>query len=180
MKFRLGSIEEWNEPGPWDFLFANASLQWIGNHDRLLRRLMERIAPRGSLAIQIPDNLHEPCQLAMCEVARSVSFAAKLAKASKARTAINSETWYYTHLKPFSPRVDIWRTTYYHPLAGGVDAIVEWLKGTGLIPFLKPLSEEEQAAYLAAYRDELAKNYKPLDDGTVILPFPRLFIVATR
>jgi trans-aconitate 2-methyltransferase len=61
-----------------------------------------------------------------------------------------------------------------------VDAIVEWLKGTGLIPFLKPLSAEEQAAYLAAYRDELAKSYKPLADGTVILPFPRLFIVATR
>ena len=52
-----------------------------------------------------------------------------------------------------------------------MDAIVEWLKGTGLIPFLKPLSADEQAAYLAAYRDELAKAYKPLADGTVILPF---------
>ncbi len=61
-----------------------------------------------------------------------------------------------------------------------MDAIVEWLKGSGLIPFLKPLSEDEQEAYLAAYRDELAKTYKPLPDGTVILPFPRLFIVATR
>ena len=180
VKFRLGSIEEWSEPGPWDLLFANASLQWIGNHDGLLRKLMARLASGGSLAIQIPDNLKEPCQLAMCEVARSAAFAAKLSKASTARTAINGETWYYSLLKPLSSRVDIWRTTYYHPLAGGVDAIVEWLKGTGLIPFLKPLSEEEQAAYLAAYRDELAKSYKPLADGTVILPFPRLFIVATR
>ncbi len=180
VKFRLGSIEEWSEPGPWDLLFANASLQWVGDHEGLLRRLMQRLAPGGSLAIQIPDNLAEPCQLAMCEVARTAPFAAKLGRASKARTAINSETWYYTLLKPLSARVDIWRTTYYHPLAGGVDAIVEWLKGTGLIPFLKPLSEEERAAYLAAYRDELAKNYKPLADGTVILPFPRLFIVATR
>jgi len=61
-----------------------------------------------------------------------------------------------------------------------LDGIVEWLKGSGLIPFLKPLSKEEQAAYLLAYREELAKTYKPLADGTVILPFPRLFIVATR
>jgi trans-aconitate 2-methyltransferase len=179
VKFRLGSIEEWNEPGPWDLLFANAVLQWVGNHEGLLPRLMASIAPGGSLAAQIPDNLNEPCQSAMREVARGAPFAVKLGKASEARTTINSEAWYYSLLKPLSSRVDIWRTTYYHPLAG-VDAIVEWLKGTGLIPFLKPLSEEEQAAYLAAYRDELAKSYKPLADGTVILPFPRLFIVATR
>jgi trans-aconitate 2-methyltransferase len=180
VKFRFGSIEEWNGPGPWDLVFANAVLQWIGNHERLLPRLMERIASGGSLAIQIPDNLGEPCQLAMREVAHSPPFAAKLGKASEARTAINSETWYFSLLKPLSSRVDIWRTTYYHPLAGGVDGIVEWLKGSGLIPFLQPLSGNEQAAYLAAYRDELAKTHKPLPDGTVILPFPRLFIVATR
>lgn len=74
----------------------------------------------------------------------------------------------------------VWRTTYFHPLAGGLDAIVEWLKGTGLTPFLKPLSVEEKAAFLVAYKQELAKSYMPLADGTVILPFPRLFIVATR
>jgi|SRR5208337_1754330 len=180
VKFRLGSIEEWNEPGPWDLLFANAVLHWVGNHDGLLRRLMERLAPGGSLAIQMPDNLNEPSHGAMREVARGAPFAAKLNKAAKARATLHGEAWYYALLKPLSSRVDIWRTTYYHPLAGGVDAVVEWLKGSGLIPFLKPLSEEEQRAYLAAYRDELAKNYKPLDDGTVILPFPRLFIVATR
>ena len=89
----------------------------------------------------------------MREVARSAPFAAKLGEASKARTEINSETGYYSLLKPLSSRVNIWRTTYYHPLARGVDAIVEWLKGAGLIPFLKPLSADEQAAYLAAYRD---------------------------
>jgi trans-aconitate 2-methyltransferase len=49
-----------------------------------------------------------------------------------------------------------------------------------ITPFLKPLTEEEKAAYLAAYRAELAKAYKPLADGTVILPFPHLFIVVTR
>lgn len=178
--FRLAAIEAWDEPGPWDLLFANASLQWVGDHGRLLPRLMERLAPGGSLAIQLPDNLGEPCQTAMGEAARRAPFAAKLENAARARTRIENEAWHYALLEPLSSRVDIWRTTYYHLLAGGVDAIVEWLKGTGLIPFLKPLTEEEKAAYLAAYRDELAKSYKPLADGAVILPFPRLFIVATR
>ncbi len=179
VKFQLGSIEAWNEPGPWDLLFANAVFQWVGNHERLLSRLMERLVPGGSLAIQMPDNLSQPSHTAMREVAGNAPFATKLSKAATARTSLHDEVWYYALLKPLSSRVEIWRTTYYHPLAG-VDGIVEWLKGSGLIPFLKPLSKEEQSAYLAAYRDELAKAYKPLPDGTVILPFPRLFIVATR
>ena len=58
--------------------------------------------------------------------------------------------------------------------------MVEWFKGSGLRPFLAPLDPGETAAYLAEYRDALADAYKPLPDGTVLLPFPRLFIVATR
>ena len=128
----------------------------------------------------MPDNVNEPSHAAMREVARRAPFAVILARAAEARTVLSGAEGYYALLKPFSSRVDIWRTTYYHSLPGRIAAIVEWVKGTGLIPFLKPLSEDEQTAYLAAYRDELAKAYKPFDDGTVILPFPRLFIVATR
>jgi trans-aconitate 2-methyltransferase len=116
----------------------------------------------------------------MRTAAQSVPFASLLEDAAKARTELGSADWYYALLKPFCSRVDVWRTTYFHPLAGGLDAIVEWVKGTGLQPFLRPLSEGEQEVYIAAYKEELAKTHKPLADGTVILPFPRLFIVAKR
>jgi trans-aconitate 2-methyltransferase len=57
---------------------------------------------------------------------------------------------------------------------------VEWFKGSGLIPFLSPLSEAEKAQYLEQYLAEVEKAYPALADGSVLLPFPRLFIVATR
>jgi len=177
--FSLSAIEDWSEEGPWDLIFANAALQWVGAHGTLLPRLARLLAPGGSLAIQMPDNLAEPSHVAMTTVAATAAFAGKTAGAEGARTAIAAADWYYALLKPVCTRVDIWRTTYYHPLAGGLDAVVQWLKGTGLTPYLKRLTGEEQAAFLAAYREELAKSYKPLADGAVILPFPRLFIVAT-
>ncbi|ENZ78744.1 hypothetical protein OR214_01261 [Ralstonia pickettii OR214] len=77
-------------------------------------------------------------------------------------------------------RVDVWRTTYMHPLQGGVDAVVEWFKGSALRPFLAALSEDERPVFLTRYRDMIARAYPALDEGTVLLPFPRLFIVATR
>ncbi len=180
VSFELCGIEEWAGQGPWDLLFANAALQWVGGHETLLPRLAGRLAAGGSLAIQMPDNLDEPSHVAMRTVASGAPFAAKLGEAAKARTVLPQADWYYALLKPLCARVDIWRTTYFHPLPGGLDAIVEWLKGTGLTPFLKPLTQAEQQAFIAAYKAELAKAYKPLADGTAILPFPRLFIAATR
>jgi trans-aconitate 2-methyltransferase len=77
-------------------------------------------------------------------------------------------------------RVDVWRTTYHHALPGGPGAVVEWFKGSGLRPFLAPLTADEQAAYLADYTARIALAYPAMADDTVLLPFPRLFIVATR
>ncbi|MND94160.1 Trans-aconitate 2-methyltransferase [compost metagenome] len=76
--------------------------------------------------------------------------------------------------------MDVWRTTYYHPLAGGAPAVVEWFKGSALRPYLAALDAQEQADFLQYYLQAMEQAYPPAADGTVLLPFPRLFIVATR
>ncbi len=129
----------------------------------------------------MPDNLDEPAHRLMREVAAAGPWADKLKDA--ARTERFDARYYYTLLSPICSRVDIWRTTYYHPLSGGTDAVIEWFKGSALRPFLAALDDDsERDAFIAHYRDALAgpDGYPVLDDGTVLLPFPRLFIVATR
>ncbi len=76
--------------------------------------------------------------------------------------------------------VDVWRTTYHHPLPGGAPAVVEWFKGSALRPYLAALDADGQAAFLARYEAAIAAAYPALPDGSVLLPFPRLFLVATR
>jgi trans-aconitate 2-methyltransferase len=179
-RFEQGDIAVWDGGGSWDVIFANAAFQWVPSHETLLPRLLGKLAPGGSLAVQMPDNLNEPSHVLMRDVASKPEFRSKLAKAAEARTTLNGAAWYYEVLRPSARSIDLWRTTYFHVLDGGIDAIVEWLKGTGLMPFLKPLDEEERAAFLAAYRSALADAYAVNADGSVILPFPRFFFVATR
>jgi trans-aconitate 2-methyltransferase len=57
---------------------------------------------------------------------------------------------------------------------------VTFISGTGLRPFLDPLSEAERAAFTAAYTARIAAAYPPMADGGVLLRFPRLFILARR
>ncbi len=179
-QFAITSIETWNGPGPFDIILANAALHWVSNHASLLPRLTGFLSDHGSLAIQMPDNLNEPAHRLMREIAAQHPWADKLAKSTGERATVESADWYYSLLRPLCSRVDIWRTTYHHPLAGGANAVVEWFKGSGLRPFLSPLSDAEQDSYLSRYRAAIADAYPTLSDGTVLLPFPRLFVVAIR
>jgi trans-aconitate 2-methyltransferase len=177
--FEVADIREWRAKEPLDVILANAVFQWIPGHEALFPALIARIKAGGALAAQMPDNLEEPSHRLMGEVASDGSWAAKLKDAVGARTERHLADWYFRLLRPHAPHVDIWRTTYFHPLAGA-RAIVEWLKGTGLRPFLDPLEESEREAFLRRYEEAIAKAYPAEPDGTVLLPFPRLFVVAAR
>lgn len=178
VEVRVADLAMWDDPGPFDLIFANAVLQWVPDHERVIPALVERLAPGGSLAIQMPDNLDEPSHRAMRAVAADRRWAGKIGGAAARRAPRHPAEW-YARLLHGRAKLDLWRTTYFHPLEGA-GGIVEWLKGTGLRPFLAPLDLEERTGFLAAYEAAVAEAYPPLPDGTVLLPFPRLFLVATR
>jgi trans-aconitate 2-methyltransferase len=177
--FEVADIREWRLREPLDLILANAVLQWIPQHQTLIPALVASLRPGGALAVQMPDNLDEPSHRLMGEIAAEGPWAAKLKDAAKARAERRGAEFYFRLLRRHAPRVDLWRTTYFHPLAGA-HAVVEWLKGTGLRPFLDPLEESERQAFLARYEGAIAKAYPAEADGTVLLPFPRLFFVAAR
>lgn len=176
--FEVADLSEWSGSG-FDVIFANAVLQWVPDHEALLPRLVAKLNPRGALAVQMPANRDEPSHRLMREIAADPRWAERIADAEKVRADRYGADWYFRLLRSLGCRVDIWKTTYFHPL-GGPKAVVEWVKGTGLRPFIDPLTPDERAAYLSAYEAALASAYPVESDGTLLLPFPRLFFVATR
>lgn len=178
--FELDDIANWRHPGPFEVILANAVLQWLPDHASLLPKLVAKLTPGGVLAVQMPDNLDEPAHRLMREVAAREPWRKQLASATKARSEQHAAPWYYRELRAICSQVDVWLTTYYHPLAGGADAVVEWFRGTGLRPFLDSLDDTQKAVFLSQYRVAIEAAYPALADGTVLLPFPRLFIVARR
>lgn len=177
VSFELADAASWKPDGPVDVLFSNAVFQWLPDHIDILPRLMDHLQPGGTLAIQMPDNLAQPIHVEMRRVASEGTWAEQLKNA--AREPLAPPVDYYNALLPKSSRIDIWHTVYNHPL-DGVDAVVEWVKGTGLKPFIDPLSNDERAKFLATYRDALVSHFQPAANGKVLLPFPRLFIVAQK
>jgi trans-aconitate 2-methyltransferase len=177
VSFELGDIADWSPAQPADLAYANAALQWVPDHERLLPRLLSALAPGGVLAVQIPDNLDEPSHRLMRETAAAL-LGTPADDPDRHRARILPAQQYYDLLTPRA-EVDLWRTTYHHRMDDAA-AIVQWLRATGLKPYLDPLAPEPQAQFLAEYQRRIERAYPPRADGKRLLAFPRLFIVARR
>ncbi|MDE2580146.1 MAG: methyltransferase domain-containing protein [Rhodospirillales bacterium] len=169
----------WTPDAPPDLIYSNAALHWTGGHDRLLPRLLGLLAPGGVLAVQMPAMHAAPLRRLQVEVAASGPWAARLRDASGTARDILTAGEYWDILRPHADSLEIWETTYLHPLTGE-DPVVEWASGTSLRPFLTRLPEEQRPAFRAAYAAALRPHYPRRADGTTLLPFRRLFLLAHR
>jgi trans-aconitate 2-methyltransferase len=115
----------------------------------------------------------------MREVAREGPWSKQLGEKARVRDELPRPGGYYDALSPLCKRIEIWHTTYNHVL-DDTAAIVEWVKGTGLRPFLELLETPERKQYLAEYTARVAGAYLPQADGKVLFRFPRIFIVAVK
>ncbi len=174
VRFEVADIADWHADAPVDLILANASLQWLPDHARLFPHLLGQLAEGGCLAVQTPDNLDAPPH----RVARDLAASARWASALGAvrHPPRHTAAWYHALLRPLCRRVDVWQTTYFHPLPDHA-AVVDWFRSTALRPYLAPLDATAQRAFLDAYRAGITHALPAQDDGTV-LPFPRLFVVA--
>jgi trans-aconitate 2-methyltransferase len=173
-------LATWSPEGPVDLIFANASLQWLPDHEGLLRRLTGLLAPGGVIAVQMPlawDTLHHRTMRA---VMGQGAWADRLSDRETIQALLSPEA-YYGVLAEACEGVDVWSTTYLHALTGP-DAVLEWMKGTALRPHLTALKDDlpMRDAYLSSLGDALSSAFPRRPDGVTLLPFPRLFLVARR
>jgi trans-aconitate 2-methyltransferase len=153
--FVQGDLESWMPQERTDLLFGNAVFQWLPDHPREpALELMETIGARGP-------------------------WAQAIAASNAARNDLLSPERFYDLLRPLCSHLDIWHTHYYHVMPNHA-GVVEWFKGSSLRPFYAALEGVMRDQYLAAYSEAIARAYSVRGDGTVLLKFPRLFILAVR
>ena len=177
--FIEANVAHWVPPETCDVLFANAVFQWVPGHLKQLQRLLAQLPSGGVLAVQIPDSLDEPAHVLIRELAHEEPWREQLSEKARVRDAVPPPAVYYDALSPLCTHFQIWHTVYYHVLESSA-GVVEWVKGTGLRPFLDLLEPAEAKQFLAEYTARIAAAYPPQADGKVVFRFPRIFIVAVK
>jgi len=170
-------ITMWRPDRAASVIFSNATLHWLADHEVLFPELMASLRPGGVLAVQMPANFGRPTHTTIAEVAREGVWSVDLEPALQG-VPVEAPSWYHRLLSPVSQHLDVWTTTYIQELEGP-DAVTAWVSGSALRPVLTALPESEGQDFTAEYTRRVNVHYPRRADGATLLPFTRLFVVAT-
>jgi trans-aconitate 2-methyltransferase len=180
VEFTAGDVRDWTPAGPVDVVVSNAVLHWVPDHGRLLTDWAGWLAPGGWLAVQVPGNFRAPTHALLADLCHSPRWASRLADAAPRPDAVLEPAGYFDVLAAAGLSPDVWETTYLHVLTDS-DPVLGWVRSTVLRPVLGLLGDDEAAAeFTAEYAAALRAAYPARPDGTTLLPFRRVFAVATR
>jgi trans-aconitate 2-methyltransferase len=164
--------------GTFDIVFANASLHWLPDHSTLVPRLFRMLKPSGVLAAQVPKFAEMPSAHAIIEVTRLPEYAGFFEGFDSGLHAFD-DSLYYEILHREARGIELWLTYYYHVLENH-EAIIEWIKSTGMRPYLDCLPGEEQESFTQKVLALIKALYAQQSDGKVLFLFKRFFFMAFR
>lgn len=173
LRFEHGNLTELT--GTWDLIFSNAALQWSDNHEALIPSLFGKLRSGGQLAVQIPSNhMHISHQL-IRETAREEPFRLALDGFNRELTVLTTEGYTQILVECGAQQINVFEKVYPHILENS-DAILEWIKGTALVPYLERLGEHQEL-FIETIRQKLAAA---MPGGPVLYPFKRTFFSAVQ
>jgi trans-aconitate 2-methyltransferase len=175
--WRLGDIGAIGAIGQHDLVFSNAALQWVPGHERLFPQLLG--LTNKVLAIQMPNNFQAPSHVLLREtIAENPLYREKLQSIVRSDPVLSLEQ-YFTLLNPLVKHLDCWESTYLQQLEGA-NPVLEWVKGTALVPVQENLTAQEFAEFKQVYNAKLLKAYPADGKGITLFPFTRMFMVLVK
>lgn len=181
IEFIKGDIAHFAPTEKADIIFSNAALQWVDDHPQVFAHLIKQLNPNGILAVQMPNNFHNPSHQVTIDILQNVSDWTPLLKNlryGKLNQPMYQLADYYDLLNHNGlTQIQLWETTYYQEMADA-KAIFDWTKSTGLAPVLAAMSSDEKSHFEAQYIDKIAKSYPKQTNGKLLFPFQRIFMAG--
>lgn len=166
-----------NDLGKFDLIFSNAFIQWIENKKEFIDNCFDMLTEGGVFACQIP--LFELMPASQClEIAKSSLPKDIQVRNTRMSTAI-SDVDYCNILANHSDNLSVWTTDYYHVMDSHED-IIAFMSSTALRPYQQVLDKDTYDMFIERVLVELKKVYPKLQNGKVLFPFKRLFVIATK
>lgn len=169
--FALGDISTWEVPGAYDVVFANASLQWVPDHQEVLARWIRSLAPGGQLAVQVPSNADQATHRLAAELGAELlddpppdPVANNVLPPEEYARLLDDLGCVEQHVR---------LQVYVHHLARTSDA-VEWVKGTMLTRFKEPLGPEGWNDFVDRFRERYVAEIG--DRSPYFFPFKRVLL----
>jgi trans-aconitate 2-methyltransferase len=134
------------------------------------------VNPGGQLVIQQPANHDNITHRSIADLARSAAFEGYFGGWVRHSPVQKAELYGEWLHQAGGYGLVLIEKVYPHVLPD-VDSVIEWVRGTALVPYLERLPAEVQPAFIAALRERLVDHYGP---GEVFFGFRRMLLAANK
>jgi len=174
VRFEERSIEDLE--GKWDLIFSNAAIQWVHNHAELIPKLFSHLRSGGQLVIQLPSNHSHPTQNFIAVTAGEEPYSKALRGWSRSFSVLPLREYAELLFKSGGEDIVAFEKVYPHVLQDS-NAILDWLSGTALLPYLECLPGELHETFQSALGNKLKEAYP---GSPVFYPFNRILFSAHK
>jgi trans-aconitate 2-methyltransferase len=176
IRFELGDIAVVPAAGDeWDVVFANASLQWVDDHDALFARLHGALRPGGQLLVQMPANFDHPTHT----IADQIGMRHGMAPLDRFESILPPDGYALLLDRLGFASQHVRLQVYLHHLAS-TSALLDWVSGSLLTRYRRDLGDrydEFLVQYRAALLDAMGD---PEGTRPYAFTFKRLLLRAIR
>ena len=175
----LADASQFNTDQKFSLIFSNAAIQWIPNHEALFERFFDLLEEEGTIAVQFPQFQEMVLGKVIDLVSRKERWKRQTEDCGQVFTC-HSDSYYYNLLSDKVKSMDIWETDYIHVMPNHL-SIVDWIKSTGMKPYLERISgEQEKKDFENEVLAEIKTAYPRQENGCVLFSFKRFFLIAYR
>lgn len=161
LRFEQTDLAVWTSAADYDLVLANASLQWVPDHEAVLARWTDALKPGGQLAVQVPTNGTHASHVVANEVGATEPFLSAMGGTVPVDpSAVNvlPPEWYAELLFELGYEAQhVALRVYPHVLRRSSD-VVEWIRGTNLNRFFDRLPLDLHEPFVNEYRRSLLER----------------------
>ncbi len=178
LRFAQQAIEDYApEPAaPPDLLFSHAALQWVDDHPRLFRRLAGYLPLGGQLLVQMPSNHDHVSHAVVRQLVSEAPWRERLGGLVRHSPVLGIAQYAELLFSQGFAQPVVLEKIYGHTLPDA-QAVLEWVRGTLLVPYLARLTAAEQSDFLRVLSQRYAEA---MPQRPYYYAFRRILIAATR
>jgi len=176
LEFNLTSIEEQiTKKEKWDLILANASLQWVDEHQKIFQQIIASLNEGGQLAVQMPSQNENALNQLMFGLVSEEPFASSLDHWKKFSPVLSMDDYTRILFDHHAKDICIYQKIY-PVIASSHQVLFDFISGSALIPYMERFDETIKEQFKKIYMDRIRQKFPKLP---AVYAFRRLIIYAS-
>ncbi|OUL63631.1 methyltransferase domain-containing protein [Flavobacterium sp. AJR] len=175
IQFDQKTIEEQiNTREKWDLVFANASIQWVDNHEELFPKIISLLNPDGQLAIQMPCQNENLLNQIVIELVQEEPYKSALNNWKRLSPVLTMDDYAQILFENGGTDMVIYQKVY-PMIAKSHDELYEFILGSTLVPYFERLEGAVKEQFIKEFKKRIEKRFSKTPS---LYAFKRILLYA--